>query len=306
MNTIIPKLTLLFLLITISCGSGNVSDTLETKENITDEFSKYWYEGKAELTSYHLEQARYGEIHQGEAVLVFVTEDFSKSKQVKLDDPNKNPKDKVPILKLNLTKKFNTGIYPYSIMQSVFTPVDLKKNPNSLKLTASSQEWCGHTFTQINLNKNQYDLQLFSYFESEGDYQKKIPKVLLEDEIWTMIRIAPERLPKGEIDIIPGLISARLSHQAIASNKAIASMEEKGNENIFTLKYPKINRSLSIRFNKVFPHEIISWEERGYSGFGASRKILTTKATLNKSIKLDYWNKHDVADLHYRKELGLE
>ena len=45
-------------------------------------FNKYWYAGEAELNSYTLSQARYGENHEGEAVLIFVTEDFSKSKYV--------------------------------------------------------------------------------------------------------------------------------------------------------------------------------------------------------------------------------
>jgi len=39
--------------------------------NSTEEFKKYWYAGKAELTHYHLEQARYGEIHSGDAVLIW-------------------------------------------------------------------------------------------------------------------------------------------------------------------------------------------------------------------------------------------
>jgi len=71
-------------------------------KNDSNDFSKYWYQGKAEITSYELEQARYGEIHKGSAVLVFVTEDFSKNKQVKLDNPSANPKDAIPVLKLNL------------------------------------------------------------------------------------------------------------------------------------------------------------------------------------------------------------
>ena len=35
-----------------------------------DQFGRYWYQGKAELTRYELNQARYGELHTGEAVLI--------------------------------------------------------------------------------------------------------------------------------------------------------------------------------------------------------------------------------------------
>ena len=98
-------------------SNSNHKNPLAVQTAISNnQFKDYWYQGKAELTSYDLEQARYRDIHQGDAVLIFVTEDFSKKKQVKLDYPSKNPKDAVPILKLNSTRKFNTGIYPYSCL----------------------------------------------------------------------------------------------------------------------------------------------------------------------------------------------
>ena len=51
------------------------------------QFASYWYQGKAEINVFDLQQSRYGEVRAGKAVLIFVTEDFSKSKQVKLDAP---------------------------------------------------------------------------------------------------------------------------------------------------------------------------------------------------------------------------
>ncbi len=173
------------------CSDGTVADSAHVTPvslaesassfSLTDEFGDYWYQGEAELTSYKLEQARYGEIHEGEAVLIFVTEDFSKRKQVKLDNPAGAPDDKVSVLKLNLTKKFITGIYPYSMMSSVFTPVQRQSYPQTLKVTTSSQEWCGHTFTQLNLQKRKYALELRSYFESEGDQSLELDGLILED-----------------------------------------------------------------------------------------------------------------------------
>src|SRR5688500_3533552 len=78
----------------------------------TTQFKDYWHAGKAEVSSYHLNQSRYGESRRGKAVLIFVTEDLSKKLQVKLDDPSR--RNKINVLKLNFTKKFITGIYPYS------------------------------------------------------------------------------------------------------------------------------------------------------------------------------------------------
>ena len=93
------------LLIFSSCKekSEKNSDTL------AEEFKKYWYNGTAEITSYKLEQARYGEIREGSAVMIYVTEPFLPEQQVKADNSHKT---NIPVLKLNSTKNYITGIYP--------------------------------------------------------------------------------------------------------------------------------------------------------------------------------------------------
>ena len=202
------------------CSFGYPSDKTSNTDHKT--FGDYWYQGKAEITSYEMEQARYGEIRKGHAVLIFVTEDFSKSKQVKLDNPQKDPEDAVKILKLNFVRKFITGIYPYSIMTSVFTPVELSSHPNTLKLSFSSQEWCGNVHTQANHKKNRYEFNSYSYFESEGDAKFELEDAILEDELWTRIRISPDRLPVGNIKIIPSLLSSRLKHFELKVENAFA------------------------------------------------------------------------------------
>jgi len=274
-------------------------------------FKDYWYKGKAEITitSYELEQARYGELHQGHAVLVFVTEPFSKSKLVKLDNPGSAGADASSVLKLNFTKKFNTGIYPYSTMQSIFTPVALDKDQNTLKVTTSSQEWCGHTFQQLGLKKDHYENQLNSYFEGEGDRKGKLPKSLLEDELWNRIRISPKNLPTGQIELIPSLLAARLKHFPLGVESAKAQLSEHPEQKElmqYQLDYQNIDRQLTIHFTKAFPHEIIGWEEAYRSGWGSNAKKLVTKARKKKQLMLDYWAKNGVEDLSYRQALGLE
>jgi len=271
------------------------------------EFKNYWYEGKAEISSYKLDQARYGEIHNGYAVLIFVTEDFSNEKHVKLDDPIGDIDDAIKVLKLNFIKKFNTGIYRYSMMDSIFTPVNLKKYPYSLKETSSSQEWCGHTFTQLNLDGNNYDVIQYSYFESEGDREFTLKRAFLEDEIWTRIRLDPSSLPTGEIRIIPASMAARLTHQELRVEDADAFLKESTKADIktYTINFKDIGRSLSINFRKEFPFEIISWEETYKSGWGEDAKVLTTKATKDKTRRIDYWKKNKNINLVLRTELGL-
>ena len=271
-----------------------------------DPFGDYWYQGKAELTSYDLKQSRYGEIHEGEAVMIFVTEDFSKSKQVKLDNPSRNPKDKTSVLKLNFTRNFNTGIYPYSTMMSVFTPIEQQRYPNSFKVTTSSQDWCGHTFMQVNLNDKGYFVQQNSYFESEGDRSFQLSKALLEDEIWAKIRINPASLPIGKINLIPGTLFTRLKHTEFKVMDAVAKKESKDGIITYSVDYRDVPRSLRFSFKKEFPHEILSWEETGPGGFSSTAKRLTTRATRKKSIMLDYWSKNRNSDKGLRDELRLD
>ena len=281
------------------CFYGCMNKAADLKHSAAEKgaFNNYWYQGKAEITSYTLEQERYGEIHSGYAVLIFVTEDFSKSKHVKLDNPETAGEDAVKVLKLNTIKKFTTGIYPYSMMNSVFTPVEINEFPHSLKTTSSSQEWCGHTFTQFDLQDSGYDVLLHSYFESEGEQKVQLKHAWLEDEIWTRIRINYETLPTGNIEIIPGGLYQRLSHQKFEKEKASASLNENGGQMIYELKYEKTGRTLKIYFNKAFPHEITSWEETRKSGWGENAKTLTTKAIKNKTLFTDYWHKNKAKDV---------
>ncbi len=274
----------------------------------SEEFKAYWYDGKAEITSYKLEQARYGELHEGYAVLVFVTEDFSKSKQVKLDNPQNANGDDVKVLKLNRIKKFDTGIYRYSMMDSVFTPIYFGDHPNTLKVTSSSQEWCGNTFTQLNLDDNGYEVRSFSYFESEGDTKFNLQQEILEDGLWARIRLDPESLPVGRIKIIPATMASRLTHKELKVEIAEASLVENSKDSNlmdYKLVYDDSGRAMNITFSKKFPYEILSWEETYKSGFGNNAKTLTTKATKNKMLITDYWNKNKTVDHELRKKLGL-
>ena len=296
-----------FLLISlIGCGSTNSQEIdIEKPTN----FNNYWYAGKAEITSFELQQARYGEIHSGEAVLVFVTEPFSRSKQVKLDDWGDQSDDNVSVMKLNMTKKFLTGIYPYSMMMSTFTPVSYDQYPNPFKITTSSQEWCGHTFMQLNLQKDEYKLKGFSYFESEGDTEVSISNVVTEDELWTRIRLNPESLPTGNVKLIPATFHLRLKHGANEPKEANVALEplqrsEFSSKEHLVYKIEYEDRSLDIYFEPRFPYTILGWEESFMSGFGKTQKLTTIAKRIN-TIKSAYWGKNRNKDRAIREKLGL-
>ena len=147
----------LFICISACVDSPKEHDAIHSEQanynkasrTLTKAFKKYWFAGDAEISSYTLTQSRYGELRSGNAVLIYVTEDFLPNTQVKANNPGENS---IKVLKLNATKNFNTGIYPYNIMQSTFQPVYNKSQP--LKISASIQEWCGHVYAQINRKGN--------------------------------------------------------------------------------------------------------------------------------------------------------
>lgn len=285
--------------ISASCNQHAQSQSGGTGLYETASFKEYWYAGKAELNAYNLVQSRYGEQRSGKAMLIFVTEPFSKSKQVKLDNPEAAGEDKVTVLKLNYTKNFVTGIYPYSMMLSVFTPVSRNQYPNTLKVTMTSQEWCGHVFSQMNLKKNKYDVSSYSYFEKEGDVQFTLDKILLEDELINLIRIDPENIPHGQIKIIPGLFFTRLKHENLKPLEADLTKAETELETTYSIKFS--GRLLTIHVAKSFPHQILGWEEE----FKEGENTMLTKATLDKTLITDYWRKNKNEHLPLRDSLGL-
>lgn len=269
------------------------------KKQLSKEFKGYWYAGNAEITSYKLEMARYGEIREGASVLVYVTEPFAAKKQVKADQHHAS---NIPVLKLNSTKKFLTGLYPYSIMTSTFYPVH--DNQHAIKVTNTVQEWCGHVFAQLN-NREKFDITSYSYFESDGDQQLQLEKSVLENEIWTKIRINPESLPLGTFNAIPSFEFIRLKHKETKAYEASASLTNSNGISTYTINYPELERTLAIKFSSVFPYSIEAWEETSKSGFGPNAKNMTTKGTKIKRIKTAYWKQHNNEHLVLRDSLGL-
>ena len=265
----------------------------------SEPFKQYWYAGKAEVNAYDLDQSRYGENRKGKAMLIFVTEGFSRKKHVKLDDPQAAGKDNVAVMKMNYTKNFVTGIYPYSMMLSAFTPVSRNQFPHTFKVTMTSQEWCGHVFSQINLAKSRYNVSGYSYFEQEGDTQFTSEKVLLEDELMNLIRLDPENIPLGKIQLLPGLFFTRLKHDKLKPQEVVLTKETTGDETHYTVNFPE--RKLTIKAEAIFPHKILGWEEE----FTERGQSYRTTAVLHKTLYTDYWRQNKNEFLPLRDSLGL-
>ena len=263
-----------------------------------ESFGDYWDRGMAEVARYELSQSRYGESREGHAILVFVAEDFRRDTQVK-DERGAPAAQSVRVLKLNRIQRFTTGIYDYSLMQSVFTPVDRDADPLTIKTTTSVQDWCGHVWAQLNLDDGAYRFTGHSYFEAEGDEAFEVPAVFLEDGLMNQIRIEPRALPTGELDVIPGMFDSRLRHRRPRAERAIASLRDGPNveERLYELRYAS-GRRVEVTFERARPHGILAFREI------VGRQV--TEARRTHVEQTAYWNRSSRRYGSERSKLGLE
>ena len=191
-------------------------------------FWTHWADGKAEMNGYRLVQPRYGHERPGSAALIFVTEDFSDSARVKAD-PGKHPaSDVYPVLKLNAVRDFQTGIYDYNVMTSVFARVDA--GFPIAKVSFSSQEWCGHVYHQLIPRSGKVSGIFHSYFDGEADGTDALALPgdgVMEDAVPILVRgWLGDWVARGAsrtVPFLPSLLRSRLQHKRLAWGRATVS-----------------------------------------------------------------------------------
>ncbi len=276
------------------------------------DFWSWWGDGKGELSSYKVTVARYGELREGHAVLVFVTEDISRTTRIKVESEAIPQSDRVPVLKLNHVVKFKTGIYDYSLLTSTFSAVtsEFGRSPlQPLKISFSAQEWCGHVFQMLVPQREQVELTVHSYFQSEGEQKRNLAlpaNAAFEDNFLIWIReLQSEVLPAGqrrELQILPSAWVLRVAHQNVEFQSGWIMKEEgealklaEGSAATWRWTWQVGARQEKYWVEKAYPHRILKWT----SSDGG-------KGEIQKTLRLPYWSLHGNDDLHYRRELGLE
>ncbi len=275
------------------------------------DFDSYWHDGKAELNSYQMTISRYGQVRQAQGVAVYVTEPFSESQRVKVDDPGKNPRDVVDALKLNLVRDFQTGIYDYNTMVSVFVR---SRDFSPLKVTFSSAEWCGHVFEELLFHPGKITGFYNSYFEGETGARDLVwPKGgISEDSLWILLRgLRGDFLKSGEKKTVPlltGVYFGRLAHKPLAWTDVEIEFVSVHNKEL-DFRVPAGDFSPSgcyhVRFadgregkfwiEANYPHRILRWE-----------LLPDISAELTGSARLEYWKLHNNGDERYLRQFGLK
>lgn len=283
-----------------------------------DTFWPHWSDGKAELNGYDLIQPRYGELRHGRAVLIFVTEPFSRSKAVKVNQWNPKDPDQFTALKLNAVRKFQTGIYDYSVMTSVF--VDPAQDFAPAKVSFSSQEWCGHVFeearfggaegTRLPSGESRRSLEaasvrINSYFEGETT-ELTLPAPASEDALFITLRgLAADVLKADDTTItaLPSALDRRLQHKPAAPANISIRWAMPGVTTVPAGTFPTrtatwsrgIGGECSADIELAYPHRLIGWR----CSDGEQAKLLGSE-------RIPYWQTHKEGDEALLKKLGLE
>ncbi|MCC7264405.1 MAG: hypothetical protein IT369_17985 [Candidatus Latescibacteria bacterium] len=273
------------------------------------DFFQYWGDGKAEISSYRVIQPRYGENRPGYGVMIFVTEDLHRDTFVKVESSGVPQNDRVYTLKLNNVLKFNTGIYDYSVMSSVFSAVNGPDHAFELcKISLTAQEWCGQVFEEVLLRGGHLEGYLNSYFEKEGrqQYQLAAPTDF-ESEDHLLIRIRELKGPwlapgeERQLVLLPSLWSFRVKHQERSTVPARLVKGEVahytgGGQTLaacsWTLEAGGITKTFWVETE--YPHRILGWEDSQ----GGRGELLVT-------VREPYWQLNHNADAGWRQRLQI-
>jgi hypothetical protein len=270
---------------------------------VGEAFRARWGDGRAELTSYDAVVPRYGERRTAELVLIYVTEPLDRATWVKDDDAP--PERRVEVLKLNQSLKFTTGLYPYSVLTSVFAPVD-RFAPEAftpVKLTLTAQEWCGHVFQGVWPGADRFHTQWFSYFAGEGEGSAAVtvqPGALYEDALLIQLRELDGPFNAGRDwagELVPTLWRSRRTHtpyRPAAATLTRSRVTVAGRPaHRFVLASGDYRRELTVEADG--DHRVLGWTTSD------GETVL-----LRRSARLPYWQLNHETDAPSRGTLGLD
>jgi len=283
-------------------------------------FESHWQDGRAELAGYRYRVTRYGERREGRCAMITVTEPFSASKRVKVDDPSKNPADTFEALKLNLVRSFQTGIYDYHTMVSLFTR---SRDFAPVKAAFTCAEWCGQVYEEEVFDRQAVTGFVRSYFEGESKNVRLPAKAggIAEDDLFILLRgLRGDYLPPGRtrrVHLLPSAFVRRLTHRAAAWTVAdIARARERQRVTVPAGSFAAILYTVKVEDGRTgrfwiedaYPHRILKWAwERTGAGTRGGRMSGDglDQGELIRSKRLPYWQLHGEGDERYLAEIGL-
>lgn len=261
-----------------------------------------WGDGRAEMSGYRIVTPRYGEDRVGELALIYVTEPHDRRRWIK-DDDVAGP-HRVEVMKLNASLKFQTGVYPYSVLTGVFAPVADWGRPRftPVKLTFSAQEWCGSVRREVWPGDRGFRSLLLSYFAGEGERVREVAApddLLWEDALLIQLRELDGPFAGGgdwEGRIVPALWRLRAGHAPPRPTPASIDRRDAARDGTpvtrFVLEYGDYTRTFDVE--KAPPRRILGWT----TSEGEVAELLS-------SDRMAYWRLTGVGDEDARRRMGL-
>jgi len=283
-----------------SCGADAARPSWPARPQTTASHAFWagWGDGLAEVSSYRGTVMRYGAARPAEWVLIYVTEPLDRRTWIKDDDVP--AAHRVQTLKLNSVLRFQTGIYPYTVMTSVFSPVDgyFGDRFAPAKITLGAQEWCGHVWAGVWPSSGQFTSRVMSYFAGEGDREARVavPEgALYEDALPIQLRELDGPFASGgdwRGQLVPGLWRTRRDHTELQPVEATITRRTEGDRVLFTLRAGDHERVYEVEASAA--HRLLGW----HSSDGDA-------LTLVETARLPYWDLHDPGEERARSSVGL-
>lgn len=221
--------------------------------------NEHWYDGKAEVAAYDAEAVIYGKTREFTAHLITVTEDFNTDYMVKADWPY-GDKPIMPVIKQNFNCTIETDNYPYHFMSSLF--VDALDFRESVKLSISSQEWCGITSKQYLLWKDQPEQVYQSYWDGEGIGQRDLSaadNTYFEEELPLLLRalnFKDDAVASFQLYVNQTTSKAREPR----TERANMDIQDRDDHWMVRIVTHRESRRIIYHFAKEYPHQLLRME----------------------------------------------
>jgi hypothetical protein len=272
------------------------------RANASSAFWEHWGDGRAELSGYRVTVTHYGAPRDGELSLIYVTEPHDRRTWIKDDDASGS--DRVEVLKLIRNLRFQTGIYPYSVMASVFAPVDAwgGERFHPARLNLDVQEWCGSVTHRVWPGRDRLRSLRLSYFASEGETLLELPVpegTVYEDALLIQLRELDGPFAGGGDwtgPLVRELWSLRTGRGPVSTVEARITRSEASRDGVavtrFVLEAGDYRRTFDVE--SASPRRVLGWE----ASTGERAELLGTE-------RLAYWQLNRPGDESHLEALGL-
>jgi hypothetical protein len=238
-----------------------------------------WNDGAAEVSVYEARDVREGLPRSSRAVLIVVAEDLSRSRLVKADHPDAEPRA-IRVLKLNHLRSIPAGVYVFDQMLSAFLDADTLA---PVKLTMTSHDWCGNSF--VEWRSDNRILSIRSYFEAVGDTDMPLDPAgaIFYDALPLALRgLDFERAREGRLRVLDTVFAS--SPEPPHAQEAVLHVERLSSA-AYRVGLDRGPRRDVFEFEAAFPHRLRRWERSD----GGSLSLLTSR-------RLPYWQKNRPGD----------